>query len=212
MNQIQKKILLVFLITLTVIGTYIVFMVKNVEYWRSQPEYITYNGTGHEVLSDINLKNSNSSKGKNGYKSGADKDLSAEVNAAASNLMPGSNGINASGGNYSFSGRNTNVITGKRGSTSEIAVSSGGGASGLLALGGSKGQSTQNGVGGISSAPLTETTMDVGVPSVRQFAKGGNGKGGGGGGPGGDPYVPVGDGLWILMLLAAGYMFYIRRK
>ena len=89
---------------------------------------------------------------------------------------------------------------------------SGGQAFGLLAAGGRKGQNTSSGVGGVVSAPLTETTMDVGVPSVLQLAKGGNGKGGGGGGPGGDPYVPVGDGLWILMLLASGYMFYIRRR
>lgn len=212
MNKIQKKILLVAIITLAVTAGYTVFMVKNVAYWRSQPEYIMYQGNGNEVLSGANLNNSLSSKKRTTSKSGTEKDLAAEVNIAGSNLMPGSNGINASGSNYMFPGRNNNLSSNKRGSTSEIAVSSGGGASGLLALGGSKGHSTQSGVGGISSAPLTETNMDLGVPSVRQFGKGGNGKGGGGGGPGGDPDVPVGDGLWILLLMAAGYMFYIRRK
>ena len=62
-----------------------------------------------------------------------------------------------------------------------------------------------------STEPLAYTTFDNGMTPDLQLAPSANNAENAGGGPGGDPFIPVGDGIGILSLLAltfAGIRFY----
>ena len=109
--------------------------------------------------------------------------------------------------NYSVS----TPATGRTGTTS----GGGAGASGIATFGFSRStqtnSTTNNGVGSISMTSDLTTVQDPTV-TTRQGASAGALDGGTD--PGGDPTgppIPVGDGYWLLMLMAVGYAYWKRK-
>ena len=113
------------------------------------------------------------------------------------------------GTNYSVS----TPATGRTGTTS----GGGGGVSGIATFGFSRSTqsnpaSANSGVGSIS---LTSDLTTVQDPTVTTKQGASAGALDGGTDPGGDPTgppIPVGDGYWLLMLMAAGYAFWKRKS
>ena len=95
-----------------------------------------------------------------------------------------------------------------------ISSTSGGSSSGLMAYGGSRGSSSGYGGSSGGSGGLMGGTSGYSSPTafIPMFDNGQTTSIPPSGDPDPGEMIPVGDGLWILMLLAAGYMFYIRRK
>ncbi|MDD5185474.1 MAG: hypothetical protein PHS84_09465 [Paludibacter sp.] len=132
-----------------------------------------------------------------------------EPKSYAVNSFAGTSKIN-NGTNYSVS---TPATTGRTGGT---ATNGAGGVSGIATFGFSR--STQsntttqnNGVGSISMTSDLTTVQDPTV-TTRQGASAGALDGGTD--PGGDPTgppIPVGDGYWLLMLMAVGYAYWKRK-
>ena len=92
---------------------------------------------------------------------------------------------------------------------------SGGGAGGGSMIGaarsGSKGSSGSAQIGAMSSSKVSLAT----TPGIRTGAPDATEGTNSGGDPGGDPTkppIPVGDGVWILLIMSAGFMFYRRKR
>lgn len=114
------------------------------------------------------------------------------------------------GTNYSVS----TPVTGRTGITSS---NGGGGVSGIATFGFSRSTqsnpTSQNTAVGSISLTNNLTTIQDPTVTTRQGASAGALDGGTD--PGGDPTgppIPVGDGYWLLMLLAAGYAFWKRKS
>ena len=125
----------------------------------------------------------------------------SQNNAAGSGIYSASRGGNAG----MFSNRKEDIqLVSSGGSGSNMLIAARSRSGGASSSGGSSGGSISQGInssagGGAITAPFSVKPADrpVGQPPVTLPPPEG---------------TPVGEGLWILMLLAAGYMFYIRRK
>ena len=80
------------------------------------------------------------------------------------------------------------------------------GALGLLASGKKSSGAANDGGSSSVSSSMASTTYEQGLTPNLQFAPDATNDINEFGNPGGDPDTPVGDGLWILLLLAVGYV------
>ena len=208
MSKIHITILLVLLMAVTVIGGYLVLVVEKTPDPRFIPAvaFIPTSkiNTGSKVPA-IRGKVANYNFNKRKKKS-SEQAYPAPENDKSSlpSIAGGVRSVKSSpavGANYSYNSSGFKSVQTVSGSSME-----GMGALGLLASGSKKTSGEANVGGSSSSMPtsLANTTLDTPILGDRELARGGNGKGGGH--PGGDPDTPVGDGLWILLLLAIGYV------
>ena len=125
----------------------------------------------------------------------------SQNNAAGSGIYSASRGGNAG----MFSNRKEDIqLVSSGGSGSNMLIAARSRSGGASSSGGSSGGGISQGInssagGGAITAPFSVIPADrpVGQPSVTLPPPEG---------------TPVGEGLWILMLLGIGYLFYIRRK
>ena len=211
--NIRQKLAAIFLLSLLVLGGggyFLSYMYSkgdalfiseaDIEYYIEKPTIVTSVMLG-------NAKSASSLKSKTTYDESILPDMKANPLSETSGVGSGA----ASGqGLYSSSGSAHGAKSWK---DESIASTSGGSSSGLMAYGGSRRSSggyggSSGGSGGMMggtsgySSPAAFTPMfgtnETSVP------------------PSGDPepgeMIPVGEGFWILMLLAAGYFFYNRKK
>ena len=213
MNKFQIKLLLVVLMNVTVIGGYSVYMMNNTRYLKSQPTiYVFKTGKIDAVNKTTTLRSDvphsksysrrsgNSVGNKSGFQ-GFDFDKTS-LSTLSGSAVAG-NSKQTETGRYGYTYRipnRNNTVSGEN--------VPGMSALGLLAS--SKKTSRMN-EDGTSSMPasLASTTYDTPIPGDRQFARGGNGNGGGHAGK--DPFIPVGDGVWVMLLFSAAYLVY-RKK
>lgn len=210
----KSKIVLVLLMTVSGVGGISLLMTNNPVYRKQEPSYITYNGRTIEAVTRVDLSKMNSFKKGFSHKSNqrGNADLLPDNNTGTAGYVSGAGVAEFAGKDKSLSGATRYAYrqAQKNKSTSDVAGFSGNGALGLLAQ---RQTAEQNGDAVIAQAPsdLAVTTFDKGMPSDLYLApNAGKGKPGGAH-PGLNPDVPVGDGVWILLILAAGYILY-RRK
>lgn len=210
--KIKQKLAAIFLLSIIVLGGggyFLSYMFSkdeaffiseaDIEYYIEKPTIVTSVMLG-------NAKSASSLKSKTTYDESILPDMKANPLSETSGVGSGA----ASGqGLYSSSGSAHGAKSWK---DELIASTSGGSSSGLMAYGGSRGSSVSSGSSGGSggmmggTSAMTSPTAFVPLFGTNETSVP----------PPGDPdpgeMIPVGDGLWILMLLAVGYMFYIRKK
>ena len=211
--KIKQKLAAIFLLSIIVLGGggyFLSYMFSkdeaffiseaDIEYYIEKPTIVTSVMLG-------NAKSASSLKSKTTYDESILPDMKANPLSETSGVGSGA----ASGqGLYSSSGSAHGAKSWK---DESIVSTSGGSSSGLMAYGGSRGSSVSSGSSGGSGGMMGGTS---GYSSPAAFVPMFNDNTTTSIPPSGDPdpgvMIPVGDGLWILMLLAAGYMFYIRKK
>lgn len=162
------------------------------------------------IIPSVTLNNAKSGSSRAG-KSSSDNNILPEIKTNSLTETSGiGSGVASNQGFYSSRG---SAFAAKSRKDETISSTSGGSSSGLMAYGGSRGSSSGYGGSSGGSGGLMGGTSGYSSPTafIPMFDNGQTTIP-----PSGDPdpgeMIPVGDGLWILMLLAAGYMFYIRRK
>ena len=212
MNKIQIKILLVLLMTVIVIGGYSVFVVEKPPDPRFIPAVVFIPtekiNPGYKVTAlrgKVPNYNFNKRKKKsNDQPYPAPEDDKSSLPSLAGGVRSG-NSSPADAATYSYSKRSLKNIRAESGSGMQ-----GMGALGLLASGKkSSGAVTEVGSSSIPSLQAA-TTYDKGLTPNLQFAPNETNDLNEDGNPGGDPDTPVGDGLWVMLLLSVGYV--IRRR
>ena len=204
----KTKIIFIFLMTLVVLvgGTFVYIEAFN----ATKDDQISYSDEAGNVIivPAIELSNSSFKPSKRKTYVTTDNSISSQIEGAELSQATGpeSRGIYSvtrGAGTYSNKKEDIQLVSsGGSGANMLIAARSGrssssGGSSGS---GSPQGINTSAGEGTILApfgTPSTELNRPTGQPPVTLPPPEG---------------VPAGDGLWILMLLAAGYMFYIRRK
>ena len=205
----KTKIIFIFLMTLVVLvgGTFVYIEAFN----AAKDDLTSYSDEAGNVIIVPSVKQKGASFKQSKRNSTVKTYNDITVQTAGPELSqatgPESDGIHstARGAKSMYLNRQTDkriVSSGGSGANMLIAARSGrssssGGSSGS---GSPQGINTSAGGGTILApfgAPSTELNRPTGQPPVTLPPPEG---------------VPVGDGLWILMLLALGYMFYIRRK
>ena len=213
MNKIHITILLVLLIAVMAIGGYSVFVVNKPPDPRFIPAVVFIPtekiNPGYKVAAlrgKVPNYNFNKRKKKsNEQPYPAPEDDNSSLPSLAGGTRSG-NSSPADAATYSYSKRSLKNIRAESGSGMQ-----GTSALGLLASGKkSSGAFTEVGSSSIPSLQAA-TTYDKGLTPNLQFAPNETNDLNEEGNPGGDPDTPVGDGVGVLLLLAAGYMMW-RRK
>jgi len=204
----------ILLITTVVVGAAAILTTNNPLYRKAEPAYITYKGGSGEASSHVNLNGLNTSGRSFSGKSNSGKDdvsLAISSSRNTDDLTPiASSALTA--GDKSLSGSTTYAYrrTEKKNNSSGVAGFSGNEALGLLAQRGTGSDDENKEISG-TSAVLAQTTYDQAMPSDRYLAPTANKGKPAGGHPGLDPNLPIGDGVWILILLSVGYVIYKKK-
>ena len=208
--NIRQKLAVIFILTIIVLGGggYLLsFMYSKGDALfisEADREYFIEKPTIVPSVTLINSKGSSTYAEKSKYQNNILTEMKANSLTEASGIGSSNPGLYSSGSS-AFAANSSKKIT--------ISSTSGGSSSGLLALGGSHGTSGSTGGSSGGSGGITGSTSGNSSPAAFVPVFGTNETSIP---PSGDPdpgeMIPAGDGLWILMLLALGYMFYIRRK
>ena len=210
----KSKFLHVLILTIAVVSATAVLTTNNPLYSKAEPAYISYKGGRGETLSRVNLNGLNSSGRRFSGKSNSAKDdvLLAISSTRNADDLTSITSSASTARDKSLSGSTTYAYrhTERKNNSSGVAGFSGNEALGLLAQ---RETGSNDGNTGISGAPavLAQTTYDQAMPSDRYLAPTVTKGKPAAGHPGLDPNLPVGDGIWILILLCVGYVIYKKK-
>ena len=211
--------------TVVVFGGFSLFVTNNPLYQKSQPAYITFNGSQPEAIGGVDLNGQNLSyRGSGGYYNQANNTvinsslkstLPKSVSSARSVRPSISNTTRSEKTSYSYGTINNAgaMQTSSYGSSPNrnLPSNTSTGSSGFIQTGmyGNSGKSTAAN-GGLASSRIygkelsaVTTLDDEGIPAPDTRLPGGYAAGP----PDPDP-TSVGDGVWILLLLSMGYGLY----
>ena len=198
--------------SVVVLGGYAVFVVNNPLFMPPQPAYIVFNGQGIEAGGQSNLWHP-SLKNKKLKKPKDRAELVMKPDLKENPLMI-LDGISAGEAEtFLNQGGATIAAVTKKAAIKQASGGAGGGTMTAAAgRSGSKGGSGSAQVGAMSSSTVSLST----TPGIRTGAPDATeGTNDGGGDPGGDPGghpIPVGDGVWILLIMSAGYILYCKKN
>jgi len=212
MNKIQIKILVVLLTALIVVGSYSVFVVNKPPDPRFIPvavftptERINPGNRVAALRGKVPNYNFNKRKKRSNEQAYPAPD---DDKSSLPSVVGGVRSANSSptvGSTYSYSTHSSKSIQTESGSSMQ-----GMGALGLLASGKKSSGAANDGGSSSVSSSMASTTYDQGLTPNLQFAPDATIDINEFGNPGGDPDTPVGDGLWVILLLSVGYV--IRRR
>lgn len=204
----KTKIIFIFLMTLVVLvgGTFVYIEAFN----ATKDDQISYSDEAGNVIivPAIELSNSSFKPSKRKTYVTTDNSISSQIEGAELSQATGpeSRGIYSvtrGAGTYSNKKEDIQLVS-SGGSGANMLIAARSRSGGASSSGGSSGGSISQGInssagGGPITAPFSVKPADrpVGQPPVTLPPPEG---------------TPVGEGLWILMLLGIGYLFYIRRK
>ena len=204
----KTKILFIFLMTLVVLvgGTFVYIEAFN----ATKDDQISYSDEAGNVIivPAIELSNSSFKPSKRKTYVTTDNSISSQIEGAELSQATGpeSRGIYSvtrGAGTYSNKKEDIQLVS-SGGSGANMLIAARSRSGGASSSGGSSGGGISQGInssagGGPITAPFSVKPADrpVGQPPVTLPPPEG---------------TPVGEGLWILMLLGIGYLFYIRRK
>ena len=204
----KTKIIFIFLMTLVVLvgGTFVYIEAFN----ATKDDQISYSDEAGNVIivPAIELSNSSFKPSKRKTYVTTDNSISSQIEGAELSQATGpeSRGIYSvtrGAGTYSNKKEDIQLVS-SGGSGSNMLIAARSRSGGASSSGGSSGGGISQGInssagGGPITAPFSVKPADrpVGQPPVTLPPPEG---------------TPVGEGLWILMLLGIGYLFYIRRK
>lgn len=204
----KTKIIFIFLMTLVVLvgGTFVYIEAFN----ATKDDQISYSDEAGNVIivPAIELSNSSFKPSKRKTYVTTDNSISSQIEGAELSQATGpeSRGIYSvtrGAGTYSNKKEDIQLVS-SGGSGSNMLIAARSRSGGASSSGGSSGGGISQGInssagGGAITAPFSVKPADrpVGQPPVTLPPPEG---------------TPVGEGLWILMLLGIGYLFYIRRK
>ena len=204
----KTKIIFIFLMTLVVLvgGTFVYIVAFN----ATKDDQISYSDEAGNVIivPAIELSNSSFKPSKRKTYVTTDNSISSQIEGAELSQATGpeSRGIYSvtrGAGTYSNKKEDIQLVS-SGGSGANMLIAARSRSGGASSSGGSSGGGISQGInssagGGPITAPFSVKPADrpVGQPPVTLPPPEG---------------TPVGEGLWILMLLGIGYLFYIRRK
>ena len=204
----KTKIIFIFLMTLVVLvgGTFVYIEAFN----ATKDDQISYSDEAGNVIivPAIELSNSSFKPSKRKTYVTTDNSISSQIEGAELSQATGpeSRGIYSvtrGAGTYSNKKEDIQLVS-SGGSGANMLIAARSRSGGASSSGGSSGGGISQGInssagGGPITAPFSVNPADrpVGQPPVTLPPPEG---------------TPVGEGLWILMLLGIGYLFYIRRK
>ena len=204
----KTKIIFIFLMTLVVLvgGTFVYIEAFN----ATKDDQISYSDEAGNVIivPAIELSNSSFKPSKRKTYVTTDNSISSQIEGAELSQATGpeSRGIYSvtrGAGTYSNKKEDIQLVS-SGGSGANMLIAARSRSGGASSSGGSSGGGISQGInssagGGAITAPFSVKPADrpVGQPPVTLPPPEG---------------TPVGEGLWILMLLGIGYLFYIRRK
>ncbi len=198
--------------SVVVFGGYLVFLSKNSLFKTATPAYVSFNGKGIEAGGQSNLSHP-SLKNKKLKKPKDRNELVMKPDLKENPLMT-LDGINAGEAETFLNQSGGAAIASVTKKTAISEASGGAGGSSMMAAAarsGSKGGSGSAQYGAMSSSKVSLAT----TPGIRTGAPdatdGTNDAGDPGGDPNGPP-IPVGDGVWILLIMSAGYILYRRKN
>ena len=195
--------------SVVVFGGYLAFLAKNPLFKTSTPAYVAFNGKGIEAsgssdLSHPSLKNKKLKPPKDRKEVDMKPDLKENPLMKLEQIAAGEaeTFLDKTGG--------AKTAAATRNSVSNSSGSAAGGGS-MLAITSRSGGNSSAQIGAMSSSKVSLAT----TPGIRTGAPDATEGTNSGGDPGGDPTkppIPVGDGVWILLIMSAGYMFYRRKR
>ena len=226
----KSKFILVLFMTVVVFGGFSLFITNNPLYQKSQPAYITFHGSKTEAIGGVDLNRQNLSyRGSGGnYNQGNNTVINSSLKSTLPKAVSPTRSVRPSINNTtrtektSYSYGSINGVGMSQSSSYGSAPSrnmqsnTSSGSAGINPVGmyGNYGKSSSANSGMASSRiygkelSAVTTLDDEGIPAPDTQLPGGYITSSDPGGDPGGPPIPIGDGIWILLLLSMGYGAY----